>query len=48
MRYGRNKNRDIRITGVKNMTAAQTSLDVNGEQVSVAEYYYKKYEIDLR
>ncbi|KAI1729818.1 piwi domain-containing protein [Ditylenchus destructor] len=47
VRYGR-RGRDVRVSGVKNQTARGTPLDVQGQKVSVEEYYNTKYEIVLR
>ncbi|KAI1717288.1 piwi domain-containing protein [Ditylenchus destructor] len=47
VRYGR-RGRDVRVSGVKNNTARGTPLDVQGQQVSVEEYYKVKYDIVLR
>uniref|UniRef100_A0A915DJZ7 Uncharacterized protein n=1 Tax=Ditylenchus dipsaci TaxID=166011 RepID=A0A915DJZ7_9BILA len=46
--YGRGRARDLKIGGVdRTATAANKTIDVNGETVSVEEYYYRKYEIAL-
>uniref|UniRef100_A0A914GQJ6 Uncharacterized protein n=1 Tax=Globodera rostochiensis TaxID=31243 RepID=A0A914GQJ6_GLORO len=45
--YPKGRSRDVRLSGVSSASAANHKIDVQGEKVTVATYYLRKYEFTL-